>query len=68
VRNAVWFYFRLAQFYRARGNVSEAVKACDEGLFWSPTEEALIQARAELSESEHLLGTLQVPGDSRGAP
>lgn len=57
VRSAVWFYYRLSLHERARGDMQAALRACDEGLAWSPDEEALHKQRSELTDSGELLST-----------
>jgi hypothetical protein len=48
VRCAVWFYYRLALHHLTLGHTEAALRACEEGLAWSPEEAALLSARSEL--------------------
>ena len=56
LRSAVWFYFRLAQHFRDRGEHALALQALDQGLAWAPGEETLSKARGDLALESELLG------------
>jgi hypothetical protein len=53
VRTAVWYYYRLGEYYLARGRHEAAAQAWDEGLLWAPSEPTLSAVRAQLLTPGH---------------
>lgn len=53
VRTAVWYYYRLGDYYLKRGMIRPAAMCWDEGLRWAPGETTLQGLRADLAASRH---------------
>ena len=69
IRTAVWYYYRLGDYYMHRGMAKPAALSWDEGLRWAPGETTLRALRAELDAGKHAdLGMGAVAGGSHESP